>query len=93
MGIPFKDPGADLDYERSWAKWLTKVGDTIVASEWTLPDGLELGSGGAGHFTDTTTTVWIKGGTPGRRYRVINTITTAEGRVDVRSFFITIRRR
>lgn len=85
-----KDPDARLDYMRDWSDWLAPVGDTIETSEWIVPDGLEASEES---HDDTTATVWLAGGTVGTRYEITNRITTAGGRIDDRSFNITIRDR
>ena len=83
-----KDPDARLDYTGSWAKWLaTAGGDAITASSWTVPDGIvEDGVS----FTDDTTTIWLKGGTVGEKYRITNHIETAGGREDDRTILVEI---
>jgi hypothetical protein len=69
------DPGATLDYYIDWASWLGA--DTIVTSTWTITGG------GTGlvieddSHTDTTSTVWVSGGTVNRNYTLTNHITTA----------------
>lgn len=79
-----KDPAAVLDYSVDWSDWLN--GDTIQASEWTVPDGLTV-EGVPGH-TDTTTTIWLAGGVLGEMYTLINQITTSGGRTDERRVFV-----
>ena len=44
-------------------------------------------------FIDTTTRLYLSGGTAGEDYRVINTITTEEGRIDERTIEIRVRQR
>ena len=87
-----KDPDAELDFTRDWSDWLTAVGDTIATSTWTVPDDLVIGTNGQTNDA-MTATVWIKGGTAGRIYRVTNRITTDGGRTDDRSFTLTVRHR
>jgi hypothetical protein len=72
-----KDPQEILDYVVDWAKPL--AGDLIVASTWTLPQGIT--DTGNQSFDDTTTTIWLSGGSDGENYELINQITTAAGRV------------
>lgn len=83
-----KDPDAFLDYGRNWASWLGD--DTIVASDWIVPDGITEETAS---FTTTTTTIWLSGGTVGETYDLTNRITTADGRIDDRTFSIKIRER
>jgi hypothetical protein len=75
-----KDPGSKLDYQIDWSLWLES--DTIAASEWTLPAGLQdYGDS----FTDATATQWLAGGTVGAVYSIVNRITTAGGRIAERT--------
>jgi len=80
-----KDPGAELDYIVDWSDWL--VADTIMVSTWSAPTGITIENSSS---TTTTSTVWLSGGTPGKTYNVINTITTNGGRVDQRTLHITV---
>ena len=80
-----KDPVAKLDYGWDWEDWL--AGDTIDTSTWTVPTTLVKESDSK---TNTTTTVWISGGTLGESYTVTNQIVTVAGRVDQRSFVLKI---
>jgi len=83
-----KDPDALLDYVIDWSDWLS--GDTIADSEWIVPDGLVNVDDS---FTDAATTIWLSGGTAGRKYSLTNRITTAGGRVDDRSIGVMVRNR
>lgn len=85
-----KDPNATLDYERDWGPWLAGDGDTIVSSEWIVPDGLTKDSQST---TTTVATVWLSGGTAGQAYEITNRITTSQGRTDDRSILIVVRER
>ena len=71
--ILYKDPDANLDYGVNWDKnnWLN--GDTLESSEWILPSGI---TGGDEFFDDTTTTIWLSGGTVGVCYKAVNRIIT-----------------
>jgi hypothetical protein len=81
----YKDPNANLDYQIDWSSWLGS--DTISSSAWTVQSGLTKGSDSK---TDTTTTVWLSGGTAGQTYRVTNRVVTAGGRTDDRSFWVVV---
>ncbi len=83
---PAKDPDAVLDYTIDWGQWLNS--DAIATSEWTVPAGIIAG---AESKTDTTTTIWLAGGTSGETYAIENRITTVAGRVQDQPFKITIR--
>lgn len=85
-----KDPDAVLDYEVTWAVWLTAVDDTIDTSLWIVPDGIDKDSD---DHTDTTATVWLSGGTAGTDYDCVNRVTTEGGRTDDRTITIKVRDR
>ncbi|HEY4546666.1 MAG TPA: hypothetical protein VIG90_09610 [Pedomonas sp.] len=83
-----KPSSADLDYPITWD---LAEGDSIVSSTWAaMPIGLP-GEGdmaikaGSQIIEGETTACLLTGGREGRRYRVTTTITTAQGRTDVRS--------
>lgn len=84
-----KDPHSNLDYGFDWSSYLV-TGETIVASVWTMPTGLTEGTK---QIADTSTKVFISGGTAGEVYTVANKITTSDGRVDERSFEIVMENR
>lgn len=81
-----KDPHAKLDYSVDWTRWLN--GDTISSSSWSVPAGLYLS---AQSETTGIATCWLMSGTAGQAYQVTNSITTAAGRVDERTFTIIVR--
>ena len=83
-----KDPQANLDYSLDWEPWLD--GDTLTTSVWVLESPL-AGSNEA--FDTTTTRIFISGGDAGNSYLAVNTITTAGGLTDERSFEIRVRNR
>lgn len=83
--MQYKASGAKLDYSIDYTDWLD--GDTIATSAWDIPDGITT-SGEAN--TTTAVTIWASGGTEGETYELENTITTASGRIEVRSIFIGI---
>lgn len=84
-----KDPAATLDYGLDWSDWLA-AGETIAASEWSVPAGLTKDSDD--HNT-TLAAVWLSGGTAGATYRITNRVTTSAGRIDERSLFIVVEER
>src|SRR6187200_923242 len=94
---PSKDPDERLDYSIDWAGTEADPGrlygsaDTIVASEWVVPDGLTEDLVDPPSFTDTTTTIWLTDGVLGTKYQVENRITTAEGRIMDQSVYLTIK--
>lgn len=75
MKWPNKDPDDILDYGINWAARLGT--DTISASTWIVEDGITQDSAS---FTDTTTAIWLSGGTAGVTYDITNRIVTAAGR-------------
>ena len=81
-----KDPDSVLDYTVNWLTWLD--GDTISASTWTVPSGLTKDSD---TFGDSTTTVWLSGGTVGKEYSIVNHITTAAGREEDQTLIIVCK--
>lgn len=83
-----KDPDSVIDYEFDWAAELN--GDTIASSDFLLPDGLVEGST---DFTDTTTTVFVSGGSAGALYRITNRVTTAGGRTFDKTIMILVQER
>lgn len=86
---PAKDPDEVLDYTLRWSRRLD--GDTIDTSSWTIDDdALEQESNSN---TDTTTTVWLSGGTIGEKYTLTNRVVTAGGRTMEESVTIRIRER
>lgn len=93
-----KDPDSTLDFTRNWKEWL-EPGETIAASEWYVSgpnEALKIGSGVyAPTKDDTTTTVWLIGGTVGASYRITNKITTSNSppRIDERTFQLKISQR
>ncbi len=79
-----QDPEARLDYEIDWSGWLE--GDILIGSQWETTGNLEIG--GDDTFTETTTKVWLSGGTAGTRYGVTNHVVTAGGRKEDRTIKI-----
>lgn len=87
-----KDPDAHLDYGHDWTPWLD--GDTLADSTWLItPTTLSPLLPAATSHSATGATVWLSGGLTGTRYRVTNRVTTAAGRIEDRSFLVTIAER
>ena len=62
-------------------------GETIASSVWDTDGAIDiLINSPAPTQTDTTTTVWISGGTANNIYTITNTITTSQGRTFQDSF-------
>jgi hypothetical protein len=92
-GLPsiLKDPDANLDYQIDWSEWLGA--DTISASVWTVAPPAGGLTAATPSQTTVTTRVWLSGGTVGQTVRVTNRITTAQGRIDERSFNVRLGER
>lgn len=85
-----KRAGSTLDYVFDWTDedWLD-TGELIVTSVWTEPTGITVLTTSN---TDTTTTIWILGGTAGETYKFSNTITTdnSPARIDSRELILKV---
>lgn len=94
MATYTKDPDAKLDYGWDWSDYLAD-GEVIDTSTWSIaPTGtLAAASSPAPSKTDTTTTVWLEGGTAGAVYEVTNHVTTTGGRTDDRTFVVRVQDR
>ncbi|HEX5198980.1 MAG TPA: hypothetical protein VFW27_03485 [Actinoplanes sp.] len=87
------DPDADLDYGFDWSPWLAD-GESLSASSWSVTYG--TASEITLHddtFDDTSTTVWVDGGTRSKDYKITNHITTSAGRADDRTHTLKVRDR
>ncbi len=83
-----KDPEGKLDYIVDWVDWIGS--DTISTSSWSVPSGITQSSSPAASKTNTTATIWLEGGTVGEDYDIINSIVTAAGRTDDRTFRVSV---
>lgn len=72
---PDKSPDDVLDYQVDWTEALD--GDTIATSTWSVPAGITKDSDSSG---DSTTTIWLSGGTADQEYEIENTIVTVANR-------------
>lgn len=87
MPNPFTaDPDSVLDYSVDWTAWLAE-GETITSYTFTADTGLTVVSDSE---ADGVVTVWLTGGTAGRRYKVECQVTTDQDRTDERSFFLKV---
>ena len=78
---PHKDPNEVLDYDIRWSEaegWAD--GDTIATSTWTREGADTALTIASDDHDGAKATVWLSGGTPGVIYRLLNEITTADGR-------------
>ena len=84
--MEFKSASDVHDFTQNWLAEL--VADTISTSTWTLDTGITKDSD---TNTTTTATIWVSGGTTGKTYKIINTITTASGRTHLKEWFLRIQ--
>lgn len=82
-----KDPNDVIDYRIDWSNWL-RDGDTVLLSEWIVPAGITMDS----ELNDnSSTTIWLSGGTAGQQYSLTNRITTTQGRQRDKTITITVK--
>ena len=90
MSFHLTDPAAVLDYSIDWGAQYLAEFELLATSDWSLAPVEPGGLGVAGSsFEPRISTVTVQGGIAGHIYRIVNRISTVEGRVDERS--ITIR--
>jgi hypothetical protein len=83
-----KDPDSTEDFAFNWV--IDLDGDTITSSVFTLPDGMtEVSTAN----DDTTTQIFVSGGSAGRTYRITNRIVTSGGRTLDKTIRIYVRER
>lgn len=81
-----KDPTSVQSFSIDWSPWLGV--DTIASSSWEASDpGITIDHDDK---TNTSTTVWLTGGTAGQYYDLHNTVLTAGGRTDKRTIRIYV---
>ena len=86
LSWPYKDPDEVLDYQLDWMARL--AGDTIASSTWIVPNGITKNSDSK---TETTTTIWLSGGTIGASLSITNRIETVGGRTMDQSVSLKIK--
>ncbi len=79
VGTYSHHPDAIEDIHLDWGA-LHLGDDTITASSWTVQEGLTADSDTS---DDTTTALWISGGTAERIYYCDNIVETSGGRTEV----------
>jgi len=93
-----KDPHAVLDYVLDWYNlddiaehppYLNEE-ETISSATWTVATGITEDSVSK---TDTTTTIWLSGGTAGESYSIACKIVTSDSRTDERTFTVQVENR
>lgn len=86
-----KDPDEVVDFVRDWSPGLAP-GDAIASSTWAVPAGitkLEQAPRVSSH-DDTTTTVWLSGGSAGTTYECVNRVQTTGGRTYERTLRVAV---
>lgn len=78
-----------LDYSIDWTKALA-TSETISTSSWTAETGITVGSNS---HDNSSTTVWLSGGTDGSYYKVKNVVTTSASRTMARYFNLYVHDR
>ena len=81
-------PNAKLDYGFNWINWLAS-GETISSSTW---DTGALSSSSPQN-TGVVTSIIVEGGVVGNSYKLVNTITTSVGRIDIRTITLSCKNR
>jgi hypothetical protein len=90
--MPLREPGDDLDYTWDWHDWLAgEGGDTIASAAVSVTQGDGALTVHTVTHTPTAVQAWAAGGTPGTRYLVGATITTAAGRVTTSEILLAVR--
>ena len=84
-----KDPDSVLDYKIDWSSYLGE--DEIISSSWSISENSLLVDSQTSSTTDTK--VWLSGGDNNKTYLITNSIETASGRKDERSFLLRVRQR
>ena len=87
-----KDPNAVIDYAVDWTANYLLVGEQVTTSNWEIvPSGAmsDLVIDNVPLLLSGVASVFISGGITGKVYRLINRISTDQGRTDDRT--ITIR--
>ena len=85
-----KDPNAILDYVIDWGTNYLASEETISTATWTVATGITKDNETK---TDTTTTIWLSGGTAGKSYSVACKIVTSKSRTDERTFTVQVENR
>lgn len=102
-----KDPQDVLDYAIDWNRnaenaaagsGFLQAGETISASTWAIQtitgDASPLAQAPtAPSESGGKTTIWLKDGTAGNRYEVVNHITTSQGRQRDKTLYIDVKHR
>ena len=82
-------PTSKLDYGFDWNLWLA-VGETIITSVWLVDSGLTQSNE---DNVSGVTSVFVAGGVAGTSYKLKNTITTSNRRIDSRTIRLSCKNR
>ena len=82
-------PLSNLDYGFDWTQWLA-AGENISISTWDIDSGL---TPSGAQVISNVTSVLVTGGVAGISYKLKNTITTTDGRVDSRTIRLSCKNR
>lgn len=92
MNTALKDPQGILDFSQDWTNYLAS-GETVQTSTWTIEGGdASLAIQGSPTLVGNIATAFVKDGTPGQVYSLVNRIVTAT-RTDERSWTIRVGQR
>jgi len=94
-----KDPDSEIDYGRTWSKFL-KDGAQIISSVWEISSTVEetptlvMGVNGDGILNSIGATyIWLSGGTKGVKYELKNTIIDSEDHTEVMTGLVFVTRK
>ena len=82
-------PSSNLDYGFDWNPWLA-TGENISISTWDVDVALSQSNA---QVISNVTSVFVAGGVAGTSYKLKNTITTTDGRVDSRTIKLSCKNR
>ena len=85
-----KDPDETLDYVFDWDDKYLATGEIISSATWTVTTGI---TEGAKSNTDSTTTIWLSGGTAGSDYEIACKVVTSGSRTAERTAKILCRQK
>lgn len=88
LNWPQKIVGETLDYTVNWAAAIGT--DTLDSSTWSIQGSDSNLTTPNSSYGPKSATIWLAGGTANNTYAVINTITTAGGRIWVQAVNIKV---
>ena len=97
--FPYKDPDEKQDYKLHWTNRLTPLADTVATSTWSIVTDmtgdvapLEIVTSDI-YNVNLSTRVWLRAGTIGNTYQLLNHIVTVGGRILEQTCSIKIKTR